>query len=64
MSLDSEDEARKHDPISCEDCGEVVVVTRDQDKERADERVQFECACSVGYIGATKPDSWTERRFL
>lgn len=48
----------KYDPITCSECGEIVVVTENPDAETADEHVKFECKCSVGSIGARKPESW------
>lgn len=54
----------EYDPIWCQDCEELVVVTRNPDAETHDERVKFECGCSVGSIGAVKPDSWTGGEFL
>jgi hypothetical protein len=53
-----------HEPITCTDCGELVVVTRPENPQTADEQVRFECGCSVGLIGAVKPDSWTGGSFL
>jgi len=54
----------EHDPVECEDCGELVVVTRNAAATRPDEATKFECGCSVGSVGAVKPDSWDVKRFL
>lgn len=62
--LTAEAKEFEYDPVSCEDCGELVVVTRQQGAKSHDERVKFECACSVGSVAATKPDSWTGGEFL
>lgn len=54
----------EYDPITCEDCDEQVVVTRDHDAQTLDDEIRFECECSVGSIGAVKPESWEGASFL
>lgn len=54
----------KHDPVHCEDCGEYVVVTRNDDAQFADDDPRFECGCDVGVIAASNPDSWVRGDFL
>jgi len=54
----------QHEPISCTDCNELVVVTRPPDPQQLDEQVKFECGCSVGSIGGVTPDNWTGESFL
>lgn len=62
---DSEDGERfQYDPVVCDDCKERVTVTIDPDADRDDGRTKLECGCSVGSLGATKPDSWSEGDFL
>jgi hypothetical protein len=47
-------------PIQCDDCGDLVVVTRPDDWESLDEQVTFECGCpdKIGHIASMNPDSW------
>ncbi|WP_435147203.1 hypothetical protein [Halobaculum sp. P14] len=54
----------EYEPVKCDDCGEFVVVTRNDAATTADAETKFECGCSIGSVGAVKPDSWDAGRFL
>jgi len=58
------DRSFEHEPVRCSDCEHLVVVTRNENADTADQDPRFECACSVGSMGAVKPDSWNGGQFL
>lgn len=64
MASEDFDREFNHDPVVCEDCGEFVVVTLDEERPRGDGRAGFECGCRRSSPGASKPESWTGGEFL
>jgi len=57
-------EQYEYEPVYCTDCELPVTVSLNRDAETMDEITKFECSCSVGSVGAVKPDCWTGGQFL